>query len=242
MTSPRIALLAGVALAALAAVPAHADFIVGPLTVDPSPIGPPPAAAALSPIDLSGFSVGLSSGSYLLADGVTLDLGGISAGDAGVAGVVRGALLDKYATPVTDASGDLYAGNYLATGIGSITLRFPSLESVFALLWGSVDGYNTIRFDTLAGPVSFTGAMMPASDGSRGFGGSFYTTIYSAMPFTSVTLISTDYAFEAADFAYGAAVPGPAGLVSGAAVPEPAGMAVLGMGLLGLALARRKVA
>ena len=229
-------------------------FTVGRLTVNTAITGLLPVSGTLFPVDLSAFSPVVSAGSYLLAGGATLVLSGIASRDSGQAGIVHGSVGGKYAAPVTDAMVTKYAGNYLATGIGSITILFPSLESVFGLLWGSVDVYNTISFATLDGPVNFTGALMPASAGSQGFGGSFYTTITSSVPFSSVVLSSTGYSFEAASVVYGAALPEPGTMstgptqggaeVYGMALPEPGGLAVVGVGILGLGLAlgRRRVA
>ena len=238
--SGKCALLAASALTALGVVlsgrcQANA-FTVGPLTVNPSRTALPPVSGTLSLVDL-----GLSG---------TVVLSGIHP----LGGVVHGSLGGRYAAPVTDVMGTKYAGNYLATGLGSITIQFGSLETVLGLLWGSVDDFNTISFATLDGPVSFTGALMPASAGSQGFGGSFYTTITSSVPFSSVALSSTDYSFEAASVVYGTALPESGNmstgstqggaLVYGTALPEPGGLAVLGVGILGLGLAlgRRRVA
>ena len=227
MSLTKFAMLAGIAMAAFGAGQAQA-FTVGPLTVTTSASSLPPVSGTLFSVDLSGFSPVTSTGTYLLSSGETLDLTGISAGDAGQAGVVQGSVGGKYAAPVTDSVGTKYAGNYLSSGIGSLTIDFPSAESVFALLWGSVDTYNTISFQTAGGPVSFTGSLMPNNNGDQGFGGSFYTVIESSVPFTAVTLSSTQYAFESATFEYGTSL------------PEPAGMAVLGAGMLGLGFVRRR--
>ena len=232
MSLTKFAMLAGIAMAAFGAGQAQA-FTVGPLTVTTSASSLPPVSGTLFSVDLSGFSPVTSTGTYLLSSGETLDLTGISGGDAGQAGVVQGSVGGKYAAPVTDSVGTKYAGNYLSSGIGSLTIDFPSAESVFALLWGSVDTYNTISFQTAGGPVSFTGSLMPNNNGNQGFGGSFYTVIESSVPFTAVTLSSTQYAFESATFEYGTSLtPTPA--------PEPAGMAVLGAGMLGLGFVRRR--
>ena len=214
MMSGTCALLAASAFTALGVVlsgrcQANA-FTVGPLTVNPSRTALPPVSGTLFLVDIGLSGPVVSNEIHPLA------------------GIVPGSLGGKYAAPVTDAMATKYAGNYLVTDVGLITIQFRSLETIFGLLWGSVDGYNTISFVTLDGPVSFTGALMPASAGSQGFGGSFYTTITSSVPFSSVTLSSTEYSFEAAAVVYGTALPELGNMLTGS---TQGGAVVYGMAL-----------
>jgi len=224
----RLALFGAAAAAMAAAAPAaHAGniFTVGPLTVDPDQNRLPPTSGTFSSVDLSGIAAGTSAGTYLLPEGITLDLGGVTNTSEGV---VWGSLAGEYAAPITDHSGTAYAGNFLSTGVGSITLSFAPSHT-FAFLWGSVDDFNTVTFNTVDGPVSINGSEMPSHTGSQGYGGSFYTLVTSTDAFTSVTLGSTTPSFEAAAFEVG-----------NLAIAEPASVGLLGIGVAGLALLPRR--
>jgi hypothetical protein len=101
----------------------------------------------------------------------------------------------------------------------------------FGLLWGSVDGYNTLAFYdgmTLVGSV--TGSNVTASpNGNQGVNGTLYVNINSTLPFNRVVATATQYAFEFDNIAF-----------NRAEVPEPGTLALLGLGLLGVSAARRR--
>ena len=69
---------------------------------------------------------------------------------------VQGAVGGQYAAPfLSSSNGVLFGDNtisgadtttYLTTGVGSVTLIMPGVEKYFGILWGSVDGYNTLSF------------------------------------------------------------------------------------------------
>jgi len=227
------ALLAGTALTG-----AHA------LTISASTTAPLPVPGTATPIVLQGFAVPASN--PVIGTGYTLNFF-VPANQ----GIVRGALGGQYAIPIagTSGGGPLYltgdfgsalsasagdAGNYLSTGVGTITLAFGSAQTAFLMLWGSIDDYNTAEFFNGATLVQSVGgtevaALVGASpNGFQGFGGSAYV-LFSGAAFDRIAFSSTTNSFEFAALI---------GSTQPFAVPVPAGLALFGMGLLGLGLLR----
>lgn len=91
-----------------------------------------------------------------------------------------------YAAPYGDTT------KYLSVQLGgSATFTFAAPQKSLALLWGSVDLYNTIEFFNNGSLVAtFTGGdVMPGANGNQGPDGTVNVPLISGTTFNSFTLI-----------------------------------------------------
>src|SRR5262249_1751093 len=97
------------------------------------------------------------------------------------------------------------------------------VHDVFGLYWGSVDSYNTIELFDGTNTFSFTGTDLfgLCADGNQTVGCSNQYVTFLGIPYISVTLLSSNYAFESDNHLVGD-------------LPEPAQAGVLLVALLGL--------
>jgi hypothetical protein len=199
----------------------------------------PPSGTTPVIVDLTGVTA--PSQATLTGVGYTVSFSGIAANQ----GVVNGNLGGIHAVPVAGVSGPspeyltgnfgsalttniASAGNYLSTGLGTITINFTSPQSSLALLWGSIDTGNSLSFNdsgnfTVSGSAVQAAAAGFVSNGFQGPGGSAYVVVNTTTPFTRVTATSSVVSFEFEAIA-ASTVP--------FSTPEPASLMLVGAGML----------
>jgi hypothetical protein len=178
-------------------------------------------------------------------------------------GVVQNSLSGQYAVPVAGAVGGgttgtpeyltagygsaltsniASSGNYLSTGTGTITLTFTTTQHWLVLLWGSIDTGNSVTINDGGGTggtnFTETGTALQqivegfTTDGFQGVGGSAYVVVNSPNGFKTVTFTSNVVSFEFAGVAVATN-----GFVF---VPEPSSMLLVGVGIVFVAMRRRR--
>ena len=188
--------------------------------------GPAQAAVISSPSSLSLLDLGTGDGTGLQASapssGPAVGISTISYTGSGT-GVYSGTSLNNYFSPFNAGSNRNY---FAVQGNGSITFTFSTPQTSFALLFGSIDNYNSITFGTNSGQT-FTGANVLDALGPDRTG---KNVLFSGLnPFTTLTASDT----QVAAFEF---VPG----TVATAVPEPATLALLSAGLIGVSVLRRQ--
>lgn len=196
---------------------------------------------------MSAGSVGGAPSSGITRDNFDAGTASFSVIFAGGAGYVTGALSGQYAPPFLSGGNGAGFGSpdqpdgadttkYITTGTGSVTFDFGSDQRYFGVLWGSIDGYNTISFYNDGSLVkAFTGTdILAGANGDQGVNGTLYVNFNATdlTVFDQVVFTSSSNAFEFDDVAYGERVPVPS--------PEPITLSLFGAGLAGLGMARRR--
>lgn len=145
--------------------------------------------------------------------------------------IVTGDLSGRYAAPAGTEGDNPYLTVPNPDRSGTAILTLGETANYFGLYWGSIDSYNTISF-FLAGVLvdSFTGSdIAPPADGNQLASATnrFINFFFGDLRFDEVQLESDNYAFESDNHAY-------------ATVSEPGTLALLGIALTGLVMARRR--
>ena len=148
--------------------------------------------------------------------------------------IVKGSVSGKHAQPAGTST------PYLTVpydyGTGSVTLTLGTNADYFGLFWGSLDTYNTITFLGANGfSASYSGSaimgLVPNGSWTSEYANRYVNFDFGSDTFHTVVLTSNGRAFETDNHAFRVAN-----------VPEPGTLALLGLGMIGVGLARRREA
>lgn len=145
--------------------------------------------------------------------------------------IVTGSQSGRYAAPAGIGTDNPYLSVPNPQRSGTAALKLGTTANYFGLYWGSVDSYNSISFYLLGALVdTFGGSQIaPPADGNQLAAATnrFINFFFGHLLFDEVRLDSDNYAFESDNHAY-------------ARVSEPGTLALMGLAVAGLLIARRR--